>query len=106
MDTSFANLGLLVVVIWALDRARLDRPSPMFRPVSDRWLSGVCVAIARRLEIDVAFVRVGFLAALWVGAHAIIAYLVLELVIRWDPAEREQLWSHRAWTRLRGAIAR
>ncbi len=103
---TFVNYGLLVLVMWALDRARLDRAQPLYRPVVGRTLSGVCAGIARYLEIPTWFVRIGFLAALWLGAHAILAYLALEVIVRWAPEERELLWSTRAWHRLRGALAR
>jgi phage shock protein PspC (stress-responsive transcriptional regulator) len=62
---------------------------------------GTCAGIARTLELPVWLVRSGFLIALLVGAHAILAYLCLELVMRWDPAQRHLLWSNRLWASLK-----
>ena len=104
--TTCLNLGLLALVLWAVDRARVDRSPPLYLQVEGRVISGACQGIARALGIRVSMVRAGFVAAALLGAHAIVAYLALELVVRWDPAQRHLLWSNRLWSRLRGAVAR
>ena len=100
------NVGLLLVVLWALLRGHPSHAHPLYRAVEGRWLSGVCIGIARQCAIPVEIVRLGFVAALWLGAHAILAYIALEIVIRWDPVQRHMLWSSRVWRRLRAVAAR
>lgn len=104
--TSVINYGLLALVVWAMHRASSNHSHPLYLQVHGRALSGVCIGIARTLGVGVGLVRAAFVLALLLGAHAIIAYLVLGLVIRWDPEQRSQLWSNRVWRRLRGATAR
>jgi phage shock protein PspC (stress-responsive transcriptional regulator) len=96
-----ANVSLLVLVMWAIDAIHRGRAEPLYMQVPGRWISGTCAGIARTLELPVWLVRSGFLIALLVGAHAILAYLCLELVMRWDPAQRHLLWSNRLWASLK-----
>ncbi|MDB4957367.1 MAG: hypothetical protein JWO36_4936 [Myxococcales bacterium] len=104
--TTLINYGLLALVLWAINRASLRNPSPLYLQVEGRSVSGICMGIARTLEVPVGLVRAAFVAAALVGAHAFIAYLVLELTIHWDPMQRPQIWSNRLWGRLRGAGTR
>lgn len=90
----------------AIDRARVSRAQPLYLQVQGRALSGICIAIARRVDVGVGLVRLAFVAATLIGAHALVAYVVLGFVIRWDPAQRSQLWSNRLWRRLHAAAAR
>ena len=104
--TTLINYGLLALVVWAIDRARVSRAQPLYLQVQGRALSGICIAIARRVDVGVGLVRLAFVAATLIGAHALVAYVVLGFVIRWDPAQRSQLWSNRLWRRLHAAAAR
>ena len=104
--STLINYGLLVLIVWAIDRARLSRAQPLYLQVHGRSLSGVCCGIARALDVRVGLIRAAFVAAVLLGAHAFIAYLVLGLVIRWDPEQRPHLWSNRLWRRLSSAGAR
>ena len=101
--TTSLNLGLLALVLWAIGRARR---APVYLQIQGRVISGACLGIARASGVRVSLVRAGFVTAALLGAHAIIAYLALELVLRWDPAQRYLLWSNRLWARLRGVSAR
>jgi phage shock protein PspC (stress-responsive transcriptional regulator) len=103
---SALDTTLLVLVLWALYRGIPRRGQPcLYRPVDGRMLSGVCLAIGRRLGIHADFVRIGFLVALALGAHAILAYIAIEIVLAWDPAERDKLWARRLWLRMRARRA-
>jgi phage shock protein PspC (stress-responsive transcriptional regulator) len=97
----FANAALLILVVWAIDTVQRVRDEPLYMQVQGRVVSGICAGIARTLGLPVGLVRFAFLAALYVGAHAIVAYLCLELVMRFDPAQRHLLWSSRLWARLK-----
>jgi phage shock protein PspC (stress-responsive transcriptional regulator) len=98
---AFANVALLVLVVWAIDAVHRARAEPLYLEVEGRCVSGICAGIARTLGMHVGLVRLLFVGALYVGAHAILAYLCLELVMRWDPAQRHLLWSNRLWARLK-----
>jgi phage shock protein PspC (stress-responsive transcriptional regulator) len=93
------NVALLFLTLWAIHRG-------LYRRVIGRSLSGTCRAIACELELPVWLVRGGFLAALAAGAHAILAYLVLDVALAWHPEQRSLLLSSRLWNKMRGLVAR
>ena len=47
----------------------------------ERWLGGVCGGIAARLNVDVAFVRIGFLLLALLPGPAFIFYLAAWLIL-------------------------
>jgi phage shock protein C len=59
-------------------RERQPGAEPLHRGGPERVVGGVCVAVARRLGVDVALVRVAFVVALVVtGGSALGLYLLL-----------------------------
>lgn len=58
---------------------------PLRRIISEKMVAGVCAGIARYLNIDVAFIRIGWIvltiATIWVG---IVGYAVLAIVLKPD----------------------
>jgi phage shock protein PspC (stress-responsive transcriptional regulator) len=46
-----------------------------------RWLGGVCGGIAEKLNVDVAFVRIGFLLFCLLPGPAIVFYLAAWLIL-------------------------
>jgi phage shock protein PspC (stress-responsive transcriptional regulator) len=104
--TTSINLGLIALVIWAIHRSDPRHEAPLYMQVRGRWLSGICAGIARALGLDVWIVRAGFGVGFMFDAHVIIAYLMLEVALRWDPEQRSLLRSNRLWARLRAAVAR
>ena len=55
------------------------------RPRQGRKIAGVCLAVARYLEIDVTLVRILWVLLIFVGGGGIVAYLVGWLIIPEDP---------------------
>lgn len=104
--TTLVNYCLLALVVWAIDRGSRSRAQPLYLQVRGRSVSGVCIGIARALDVHVGLIRAAFVAAVLLGTHAFLAHLVLGLVLRWDPEQLPHLWSNRLWRRLRGAGAR
>lgn len=61
-----------------MDELNEGRSGPMHRGGPGRVLTGVCLALARRLRLDVALVRIAFVLALVVsGGSALLAYLLV-----------------------------
>lgn len=97
---TLVNLGLLgLVVLTVVRRGRVALHA------QGRAISGVCVGLAAHTGRSVWRYRLGFALALALGAHAVLAYLTLAIVLPWAPGERARVWSARAWRALRGRIA-
>lgn len=47
----------------------------------ERWLGGVCGGIAEKLNVDVAFVRIGFLLFCLLPGPAVVLYLLAWLIL-------------------------
>jgi phage shock protein PspC (stress-responsive transcriptional regulator) len=46
-----------------------------------RWLGGVCGGIAEKLNVDVAYVRIGFLVLCLLPGPAVVLYLAAWLIL-------------------------
>jgi phage shock protein PspC (stress-responsive transcriptional regulator) len=55
------------------------------RPRQGRKIAGVCLAVARYLEVDVTLVRILWVLLIFVGGGGIVAYLVGWLIIPEEP---------------------
>lgn len=53
----------------------------IMRPRDGRMIAGVCAAVARRFEIDVTWVRLGWVLAVVLLGVGILIYLILWIVI-------------------------
>lgn len=57
----------------------------MERPREGRKIAGVCLAVARYLEVDVTLVRILWVLLIFLGGGGIVAYLVAWLIIPEEP---------------------
>jgi phage shock protein C len=53
----------------------------MRRSLNDRWISGVCGAIAERYKIPSMAVRLGFAAAAWFFGLGLLTYIALWIIL-------------------------
>ena len=53
----------------------------MRRSINDRWISGVCGAIAERYKIRSMAVRLGFAAAAWFFGLGLLTYIALWIIL-------------------------
>lgn len=67
------------------------------RSQNEKILFGVCGGIAEYFNVDVTWVRLGFIAATFLGGPGIVAYLVGALVI---PRKRRALTGATSMTAL------
>jgi phage shock protein C len=56
----------------------------LYRDTSDQKIGGVCSGLARYFDVDPLLVRVGFVATLFFGGAALVAYVLLWWLV--DPA--------------------
>ncbi len=57
------------------------------RPRRGRLVAGVAVALARRMDVDVALVRLGFVLTTFFGGFGLIAYLAAWALLPSEGAE-------------------
>lgn len=57
------------------------------RPRQGRKIAGVCLGVARYIEVDVILVRILWVLLIFVGGGGIVAYLVAWLIIPEEPLE-------------------
>ena len=66
------------------DHITADRP--LYRSTADRKVTGVCGGIAERYGLDASLVRLGFVAATFLGGVGLPLYVVAALVVPSHPA--------------------
>lgn len=74
----------------------MSTPKRLYRDTTDQKIAGVCSGIARHLGVDPLLVRIGFVAALFLGGAPIIAYLLMWWLVDPAPAGHwadEQQWA-------------
>lgn len=65
-----------------LDREPATR---MMRSRKDKMVLGICAGLAKHLGIDVSLIRLGFVVATLTGGWGILVYLILWIIMPWEP---------------------
>lgn len=58
----------------------------LYRSSEQKMLTGVCGGLAEYFEVDVTWVRLIFVAAIFLGGPGILAYLIMSVVVPRQPA--------------------
>ncbi len=77
--------GLFVyIILWIILPVRnynISFKSNFYRPLNDRLLGGVCMAIARSIKIDVSIIRILFIVTSLFFGSGFLIYLILWIAV-------------------------
>ena len=60
----------------------------LYRSRNDRMLGGVCGGLGQYLDVDPTLIRLLFVAAVLLGGHGLLIYLVMLIIVPIEPVRQ------------------